>query len=286
VCHASTVAGLGTSFGRGGATTCMQDQQNSDCTVIEGSNYAEAHPVGFQWVMEGRARGAKVIHVDPRFSRTSALADLPIRAGSEIAFLGGVIRYVLENGKWFHDYVLRYTNASTIITEEYQDTEDLAGFFSGFEEEDRKYDFETWQYESGPVKAAEGRWSDGPTTTAGPGSCSVRAGRCLWPGPPGLSAGACSPGGLPAGPCGSARGRRCWPLRPAPGSAFSTRAWPRRRIRPPPSSRSEPACRILLRQRNAPDAAFHRPRDGQRQAPQREQKAVSAGEGSYLARQA
>jgi formate dehydrogenase major subunit len=158
VCHSSTVAGLGTSFGRGGATTCMQDQQNSDCIVIEGSNYAEAHPVGFQWVMEGRARGAKLIHVDPRFSRTSALADLyvPIRAGTDIAFLGGVIHYVLENGKWFHDYVLRYTNASTIITEEYRDTEDLAGFFSGFEEEDRKYDFATWQYESGRVEAAEG----------------------------------------------------------------------------------------------------------------------------------
>ncbi|HEX3899827.1 MAG TPA: molybdopterin-dependent oxidoreductase, partial [Mycobacteriales bacterium] len=113
VCHSSTVAGLGTSFGRGGATTCMQDLQNSDCIVVEGSNFAEAHPVGFQWVMEARARGAKLIHVDPHFSRTSALADLfvPIRAGTDIAFLGGVINYVLDNDKWFHDYVVRYTNA-------------------------------------------------------------------------------------------------------------------------------------------------------------------------------
>ncbi len=124
VCHSSTVAGLGTSFGRGGATTCMQDMQNSDCIVIEGSNFAEAHPVGFQWVMEARARGATLIHVDPRFSRTSALADLyvPIRAGTDIAFLGGVIRYVLENDKWFREYVLRYTNAATIVTEDYADT--------------------------------------------------------------------------------------------------------------------------------------------------------------------
>ena len=158
VCHSSTVAGLGTSFGRGGATTCMQDLQNSDCIVVEGSNFAEAHPVGFQWVMEARARGAKLIHVDPRFSRTSALADLfvPIRAGTDIAFLGGVINYVLENDKWFPEYVLRYTNAATVLTEEFRDTEDLGGLFSGFEEEDRKYDFDTWQYESGQLNAASG----------------------------------------------------------------------------------------------------------------------------------
>src|SRR6185312_8072802 len=76
ICHSSTVAGLGTSFGRGGATTFMQDLQHADCIVIEGSNFAEAHPVGFQWVMEAKARGATIIHVDPRFSRTSALADV------------------------------------------------------------------------------------------------------------------------------------------------------------------------------------------------------------------
>jgi formate dehydrogenase major subunit len=99
-----------------------------------------------------------VIHVDPRFSRTSALSDLfvPIRAGTDIAFLGGVIRYVPENGKWFHDYVVRYTNAPVIVTEEYQDTEDLDGLFSGFEADGRTYDFDTWQYSSGPVKAASG----------------------------------------------------------------------------------------------------------------------------------
>ena len=99
VCHSSTVVGLGTSFGRGGATTFPGDLQNSDCIVIEGSNMAEAHPVAFQWVMEAKARGATVIHVDPHFSRTSALADIfvPLRAGTDIAFLGGIINYVLQN---------------------------------------------------------------------------------------------------------------------------------------------------------------------------------------------
>jgi len=97
--------------------------------VIEGSNLAECHPVGFQWIMEAKARGATVIHVDPRFTRTSALADLhvPLRAGTDIAFLGGIINYVLASEKYFHEYVLNYTNAATIITEDFADTEDLDG---------------------------------------------------------------------------------------------------------------------------------------------------------------
>ncbi len=166
VCHSSTVAALGTSFGRGGSTTCLQDLQNSDCIVIEGSNFAEAHPVGFQWVMEAKARGAKVIHVDPRFSRTSALADLyvPLRAGTDIAFLGGIINYVLANDKWFPDYVLRYTNASTLINEEFQDTEDLGGVFSGLDREGREYDFSSWSYEGMDVIPASGSGSESSDT--------------------------------------------------------------------------------------------------------------------------
>ena len=80
---------------------------------------AECHPVGFQWVMEAKARGAVLIHVDPRFTRTSALSDLyvPIRAGADIAFVGALINYVLQNEKYFEEYVLDYTNASTILTE-------------------------------------------------------------------------------------------------------------------------------------------------------------------------
>ncbi|MCM2579615.1 formate dehydrogenase [Streptomyces meridianus] len=158
VCHSSTVAGLGTSFGRGGATTFMQDLQHSDCIVIQGSNYAEAHPVGFQWVMEAKARGARIIHVDPRFTRTSALADrhVPIRAGSDIAFLGGIINHVLTEEKDFREYVLAYTNAATIVSEDFRDTEDLDGIFSGFDEESHQYDTVSWQYEGSTVRAPAG----------------------------------------------------------------------------------------------------------------------------------
>ncbi|MDT0309526.1 formate dehydrogenase [Streptomyces sp. DSM 44917] len=158
VCHSSTVAGLGTTFGRGGATTFMQDLQNADCIVIQGSNYAEAHPVGFQWVMEAKARGATVIHVDPRFTRTSALADLhvPLRAGSDIAFLGGLIHHVLSEGKEFRPYVEAYTNAATLVGEDFEDTEDLAGIFSGLDPEARHYDPATWQYEGAAVRSLAG----------------------------------------------------------------------------------------------------------------------------------
>ncbi|MBB6548890.1 formate dehydrogenase [Nonomuraea rubra] len=158
VCHSSTVVGLGTSFGRGGATTFMQDLQHADCVVIEGSNFAEAHPVGFQWVMEAKARGAVVIHVDPRFTRTSALADLhvPIRAGSDVAFIGAIINHVLENELYFHEYVVNYTNAATILREDYRDAEDLDGLFSGFDAESRSYDVDSWQYEGMTTVAASG----------------------------------------------------------------------------------------------------------------------------------
>lgn len=164
VCHSSTVVGLGTSFGRGGATGFMQDMQHSDCIIIEGSNFAECHPVGFQWVMAAKARGARVIHVDPRFTRTSALADLhvPIRAGTDIAFLGGLINHVLSTGAYFHDFVVPYTNAATIVGEEFQDTEDLDGLFSGFDEETRHYSFDTWTYEGAPVAPASGQRDQTP----------------------------------------------------------------------------------------------------------------------------
>jgi formate dehydrogenase major subunit len=126
--------------------------------VIEGSNMAECHPVGFQWVMEAKARGATLIHVDPRFSRTSALADLyvPIRAGTDIAFLGGIINYVLTSEKYFREYVLAYTNAAVILTEDFADTEDLDGVFSGLDRRHRSYDPRTWQYEGLEVQAASG----------------------------------------------------------------------------------------------------------------------------------
>src|SRR5258705_339059 len=148
ISHSSTAPGLGTSFGRGGATTAPSDLVNSDAILIMGSNMAENHPVGFQWVIEARERGAKVIHVDPRFSRTSAMADIwaPLRAGSDILFLGGLIHYVLENEKDFREYVIHYTNASIILSDEFKDTEDLGGVFSGWDAKNRSYDSSTWLY--------------------------------------------------------------------------------------------------------------------------------------------
>src|SRR2546430_11378846 len=92
---------------------------NSDCIVIMGSNMAENHPVGFQWVMEAKERGASVIHVDPRFTRTSAMATkwAGIRAGTDIAFLGGIINYIIQNDRRFDQNVTPYTNAPVRITE-------------------------------------------------------------------------------------------------------------------------------------------------------------------------
>ncbi len=158
VCHSSTVVGLGTSFGRGASSTLPGDLQNSDLIVLEGSNMAEAHPVAYQWIVEAKARGATVIHVDPHYSRTSALADLfvPLRAGSDIAFLGGVINHVLSTESDFREYVLAYTNAPTIVGEQFEDV-GADGLFSGFDEGKRGYDSSSWQYEDAVVPAAAGQ---------------------------------------------------------------------------------------------------------------------------------
>ena len=145
--------GLGASFGRGAATNFQQDLANSDCILIMGSNMAECHPVAFRWVMQAKTRPENpctVIHADPRFTRTSAMADIyaPVRAGSDIAFLGALINYVLDRyepilakkqaersprEQFFHDYLLYYTNAATLITEDYKDAEDGDGVFAGFQ---------------------------------------------------------------------------------------------------------------------------------------------------------
>jgi formate dehydrogenase major subunit len=123
---------------------------------------AECHPVGFQWVMEAKARGAKVIHVDPRFTRTSALADqhVAIRSGTDIVFLGAIVNHVLANELDFREYVLAYTNASHLVNPEFQDTEDLDGLFSGFDEEKRTYDTTSWQYAGNEQSAHSGEQSD------------------------------------------------------------------------------------------------------------------------------
>src|SRR5262249_17043538 len=126
----------------------LQDMANADCIVIQGSNMAECHPVGFQWVEEAKARGARVIHVDPRFTRTSAVCDkhIPIRAGSDVVLLGALINHILTNDLWFKEYVVAYTKAATLINENFRDTEDLGGLFSGFDPDTGQYDLSTWAY--------------------------------------------------------------------------------------------------------------------------------------------
>jgi formate dehydrogenase major subunit len=132
---------------------------------------AEAHPVGFQWVMEAKRRGATIIHVDPRFTRTSAVSDIhvPIRAGSDIAFLGALVNHVLSNDLDFREYVVAYTNAANIIEEGFQDTEDLDGLFSGYQPETGQYDPTSWGYqaESAADIAEESRRDAGYATAEG-----------------------------------------------------------------------------------------------------------------------
>src|SRR3989454_4786501 len=154
---------------------------DSDCIVIQGSNMAECHPVAFRWPMQAKLKGAKLIHVDPRFTRTSAVADIhaPIRAGSDVAFLGGLVNYVLQSERWkrdafFREFVVNYTNAATIVGDEFKDTEDLDGVFSGLMRYAPsikewpldgfvgQYDTRTWGY----APAASGRPS--PPPPAGP----------------------------------------------------------------------------------------------------------------------
>ena len=138
---------------------------DSDCVMVMGSNMAECHPVAFRWPMQAKVNGAKLIHVDPRFTRTSAMADIhaPIRAGSDIAFLGGIINYVINSRRWqtepfFKTWLVSYTNAATIINEQYRDAEDNNGAFSGLMEYKGgipewpydgfvgEYDGKSWQY--------------------------------------------------------------------------------------------------------------------------------------------
>ncbi len=128
-------------------TNGWNDIKNADVVLVMGGNAAEAHTCGFKWVTEAKANnGAKLIVVDPRFTRTAAVSDLymPLRPGSDIAFLGGVINYLLSNDKIFHDYVKAYTNAAYVVRADFgfQD-----GLFTGYDAEKRDYDRSSWEYE-------------------------------------------------------------------------------------------------------------------------------------------
>ena len=121
------------------------DIKNADAVLIMGSNAAEHHPVSFKWIMRAKDAGATLMHVDPKFSRTSARCDfhVPIRSGTDIAFLGGMINYIIESGSWFRDYVVNYTNATYVLADSY-DFKD--GLFSGYNAEKRTYDRSSWTF--------------------------------------------------------------------------------------------------------------------------------------------
>lgn len=143
---------------------------NADCIVLMGGNMAEAHPVGFQWVSEAKAKGARVIHVDPRFTRTSAVADkhISIRAGSDVVLLGALINYAITHEKYFREYVVAYTNAATLVSADFRDTEDLDGLFSGFDAETGEYDASSWAYEEPAAQSDDsGGGEDGKVESPG-----------------------------------------------------------------------------------------------------------------------
>ncbi|HYT92599.1 MAG TPA: molybdopterin-dependent oxidoreductase, partial [Gemmataceae bacterium] len=187
--------GLGTSFGRGGATTFAADLKHSDSILIMGSNMAECHPVAFRWVMQARTRTPNpctLIHADPRFTRTSAMVNIyaPLRAGSDIVFLGALIKRALEHherilntpagerserDRFFHDYLTRYTNAPALVSEDFRDTENAAepGLFSGYDRDRRRYDPQSWRYDSQP--------GADPPHPGGPESFADRVGRLVGP---------------------------------------------------------------------------------------------------------
>ena len=129
-------------------TTNLIDIQNSD-VIMATSNMAENHPVGFQWVMKAKERGAKFIHVDPRFTRTSAAADIhvPIRSGTNIAFFGGLINYAIQNNLYFKDYVVHYTNAPYLIDPAFKTATDGNGLFTGFDAAKGTYDRTSWKHQ-------------------------------------------------------------------------------------------------------------------------------------------
>lgn len=147
------MSGLGTSFGFGACTNFPRDLVNSDCVLVMGSNMAESHPVGFLWPTLAQQSGATLIHVDPRYTRTSAAADVhvTIRPGTDLAFLGGIVHYVLENKRYFEEYMVHYTNATTLLSPEYCfDFEQ--GLFVGFDPATQRYDLapRAWEYQMEP----------------------------------------------------------------------------------------------------------------------------------------
>ena len=190
------------------------DIKNTDMMLIMGGNPAENHPCGFKWPIEAKLhRNAKMIVVDPRFTRTAASADLflQIRAGSDIAFLGGLIHYAIGNGRIAHDYLLHYTNASFVVKDGFKLPED--GLYSGFDPSNQIYDKSTWNYEAGGVVSPSQVAAAGSTAGGGGKSAETQVSPKQPSGAPpssksaqpltGLGYAAQGPGGAKAGAGGS-----------------------------------------------------------------------------------
>ncbi len=128
------------------------DLKNADVILVMGANPAENHPISMKWIQRAREqRGAKLIVVDPRFTRTAAKADLyaPMRSGTDIAFLGGMIKFILDNNMYFREYIVNYTNAPFLVNPDFKTCTDLDGLFSGYDPKTRKYDKKTWAFQPG-----------------------------------------------------------------------------------------------------------------------------------------
>jgi formate dehydrogenase major subunit len=131
-------------------TNHWNDIKNADAILIMGSNAAENHPIGFKYVTQAMEDGATLVNVDPRYTRTSAKADIyaQVRPGSDIAFLGGMVKYILDNNLWHDDYVKSHTNATFLINPDFEGPADLDGVYSGLDREGRVYDKTTWAYQT------------------------------------------------------------------------------------------------------------------------------------------
>jgi len=125
------------------------DLKNADVILVMGGNPAENHPISMKWMTRAKENGAKLIVVDPRFTRTAAKADLyaPVRSGTDIAFLGGMIKYILDNNLYQREYVVNYTNAPFLVNEDFKGPGQLDGVFSGYDAKGRTYDKKAWAFQ-------------------------------------------------------------------------------------------------------------------------------------------
>lgn len=146
LCHSPSVASLAASFGRGSMTNTWGDIEHADVVLLMGSNAAETHPISFKYVTKAREKGGKLIVVDPRINRSASVADLyaPLRPGTDIAFLGGIINYLLQNDKIQREYVVEYTNATYLIDPSYGFRD---GIFSGYDAGKKEYNKDSWKYQ-------------------------------------------------------------------------------------------------------------------------------------------